>query len=107
MKILAAALSIFILSVAFAPAVQILHSEFSSRKGKCCMKPVSEKEESGCDKKSCTVFSCCFKIPAFPPSPYKYHNVFLPELKVKHNFKPKKNYISFRSFDIWHPPRFV
>lgn len=107
MKYVAVIFSVFILSLTIAPAIQILHAKFSSCENSCSKKTTSDKDADGCDKKTCTVFSCCFKTQVYPPVQYRITNVFQPELVVLHNFKPKKDYISLRSFDIWHPPRFI
>ena len=107
MKHLALIYGLFILSLTVAPAVQVLHAKFLSCESSCSKKTTSEKDSDGCDKRTCTVFSCCFKTQVFLPVQYNIANVFRPELIILHNFKPKKNYISLRSFDIWHPPRFI
>lgn len=107
MKIFAFVFSFFIFSLTIAPAVNLLHTKFSSCKDSCSEKSTSQKDSDGCEKKTCTVFSCCFKTQVFPPLQYKNNDTFQLKVIVKQNFKPKKNYISFQLFDIWHPPKLV
>lgn len=107
MKALASVLSLYILSLTIAPAVQVLQAQFLSCRSACTKPSSDDRDKDGCDKKECTVFSCCFKTQILPPAPYKSKVFFIPELAIQHNFKPNRNYISIGSSDIWHPPRFI
>lgn len=107
MKMLSAILSFYILGLTLTPALQLLKSKFLSCKESCSNIPGSEKDNDGCDKKTCTVFSCCFKTQAYPPIQYKVDSTFYSEFAILQNFKPNKDYISLKSFEIWHPPKFI
>lgn len=107
MKAFASLLSFYFLSLTIAPAMQALQAQFLSCKSACTKPSADDRDKDGCDKKECTVFSCCFKTQLLPPASYKSKIVFMPELAIQHNFKPSQDYISIGAFDIWHPPRFI
>lgn len=112
MKHLAFILSIFILSITVAPAIRVLHSQFSSGQ---CEKKCSEKHNSnksknseGCDnKQGCSPLFCCVKLPIVLPSSYKNAEFFSFKFSIQNNFIYKNTIVSLPSFDIWNPPRYI
>jgi len=107
MKVFASILSFYLLSIAFAPAIGFVYSKLTPGCGDTCSANPVERKDSGCEKQECPFFTCCIKTIAFPPQHYKSTHIFQPQLSVQDNFKRQGIFVSLRSFDIWHPPRFI
>ncbi len=105
MKHLALIVSLYILSLALAPAIRLIGS-ISHCDTSCAKENKSEKDADGCQKQICSPFSCCLKTLVLIQGPYKYSQPFTSEPLIRNNFSFKNIFTSFRSFDIWHPPQF-
>ena len=102
MKTLALILSFYVLSLTAAPAVALLREKFKCSES--CSKKETTNDSDGCEKQSCSAFSCCYKIVGITFS-YK-ENLFFTQYKiVKNSFGYTNPVLKLHSFDIWHPPR--
>lgn len=99
-------LSIYIVSLAIAPVIKLAYS-FSSEPciKSCSRESVPVKDADGCQKETCSPFSCCLKTLALIEPYYNNSNVFTIVYGKKDNFNSLEVFIPVMSFDIWHPPR--
>jgi hypothetical protein len=103
MKHFAIIISLYILTMAALPAAIMLHEKFSSCEMQCgAMKIPKERD---CAKACC--YFCCYNPLVLFPHTYKYSAPFVLESLTADNFGYKEIFVSFRDFDIWHPPRFT
>lgn len=102
MKALALILSFYVLSLTVAPAVALLREKFECSDS--CSKKETQKDSDGCEKQSCSTFSCCYKI-VYMVNPCKENLFFTQYRIVKNSFGYTNPILTLHSFDIWHPPR--
>lgn len=109
MKSLALIISFYIMSLAIAPALKLIYSKHVSDHctKSCSSTNSSDKDADGCQKQTCSPFSCCLKtLVIFQSDIYEYQKL-LPETLTRENFILSQIVGSIRGYDIWHPPRII
>lgn len=109
MKYFAFLLSLYILSLAAAPVIQIAHAKLTA---KCydyssCSKESKPIKDDGCEKRGCSPITCYYNslLLFITEAKYSFQHYF--PITIENNFNLKQVFTSFNLFDIWHPPRFV
>jgi hypothetical protein len=105
MKFLASLISIYFLLLGAVPAVQVVRMQLIPECGSSCTKEQKPtKDTEGCDKRECSVSSCCYKN-IFLEVPTKFTLHYFQDIEVNHNFWFNEIITSQNIFDIWHPPK--
>lgn len=107
MKYLAFIISFYIICLSAVPMAAFTRPEIATKDcGKKCCKHMPEKDTKGCNE-TCSPFSCCLKTIVMYQPEERHLNPFIPENFIQNNFRTTQIFVSFRDFDIWHPPRVV
>ncbi|MCR5862576.1 MAG: hypothetical protein ACO1N9_02495 [Flavobacterium sp.] len=108
MKLLACIISIYILSLAFAPAAKLVMSVHAEKcGGSCSSKPETQKDADGCAEQTCSPFSCCLKTLVFIETSFFYSQKPSPGYDTDDNYVLKSLFDSGRVKGVWHPPKFA
>ena len=108
MKHFAFILSFYILSLASAPVIQITFAKLTAKCQNSCSKESKPiKENDGCEKRGCSLITCCYNSLLLFISETKFSFLDYFPITVENNFNLEQVLHSFNLFDIWHPPKFV
>lgn len=104
MKHVTILLSFYILTLAFAPAVKILHNHLSGQMKICNTKTGAEDHSGHHHKQHCSTF-VCFNKAIFVSLPNNIISIFSPGKIARHQFSHQDAILLLYPIEIWQPPK--